>query len=117
MKHVGSILGAALAGLFVFGIWGRFAGAYGIAGGWFAGLAIISIMWFMNHFIGIINNDGAWVDLGLGVGVAGTASGGFANGWDTVPASFPTLGLVLLGAICGGITAGLIQNHLASKSN
>ncbi|PKM51183.1 MAG: hypothetical protein CVV02_07445 [Firmicutes bacterium HGW-Firmicutes-7] len=117
MKHVGSILGAALAGLFVFGVWGRFAEAYGIGGGWFAGLAIISIMWFLNHFVGLINNDGAWVDLGLGVGVAGTTSGAFANGWDTVSASFPTLGLVLLGACCGGITAGLFQKYQASKAN
>ncbi len=38
---------------------GAFAGEYGIGGGWFAGFAIIGTMWFMNHWIGLINNDGA----------------------------------------------------------
>ncbi|PKM94491.1 MAG: hypothetical protein CVU84_10515 [Firmicutes bacterium HGW-Firmicutes-1] len=117
MKHVGTILGAALAGLFVFGVWGKFAAAYGIGGGWFAGLAIISIMWFMNHFVGLINNDGAFVDQGLAVGIAGTTMGGFNDGFDTIAASFPTLGLVLLGACCGGITAGLFQKYQANKAN
>lgn len=117
MKHVGTILGAAIAGIFVMSVWGAFAGEYGIGGGWFAGLIIISIMWFMNHFVGIINNDGALVDMAAGISVAGTTRDGFMNGWDKVANSLPTLGLVILGGICGAITAGLLQNHLASKSN
>ncbi len=116
MKHVGTFLGTAIAGIFVMSVWGAFAGAYGIAGGWFAGFAIISGMWFLNHFVGIINNDGAFVDMACGIAVAGTTRDGFMNGWDKVGAAAPTLGLVVLGGICGGITAGLIQNHLA-KSN
>lgn len=116
MKHVGTILGTAIAGIFVMSVWGAFAGEYGIGGGWFAGFAIISIMWFMNHFIGIINNDGAFVDMACGIAVAGTTRDGFMNGWDKVANAFPTMGLVVLGGICGGIAAGLIQNYLA-KSN
>lgn len=51
---------------------GAFAEAYGIFGGWFAGLAIISIMWFMNHFLGLVANEGAFVDMAAGIAVTGT---------------------------------------------
>lgn len=105
MKHFGTILGTAIAGMFVMSVWGEFAGAYGIAGGWFAGFAIISIMWFVNHFIGIINNDGAWVDMALGIGVAGTSRGIFENGMQAGIDSLPTLGLVILGGLAGGYCA------------
>ena len=49
-ENLSSIIGFAIAGIFVMSVWGAFAEAYGIFGGWFAGLMIISIMWFMNHF-------------------------------------------------------------------
>jgi len=60
MKHLGTIVGAAIAGMFVMSVWGELAGAYGLVGGWFAAFIIIGVMWFMNHFVGLINNDGAW---------------------------------------------------------
>lgn len=116
MKHLGTIVGAAIAGMFVMSVWGAFAGAYGIAGGWFAGFVIISTMFMMNHFVGIHNNDGAWVDMALGIGVAGTARGVFEAGTIQVFIdSVPTLIVVSIGGIIGAIVAGLFQNTILKK--
>lgn len=113
MKHLGTILGAAIAGIFVFGVWGEFASAYGIAGGWFAGFIIIGTMWFLNHFVGIHNNDGAWVDMAVGIGVAGTMMGVFNEGISAGIASIPTLAVVIFGGVVGGFTAYKLEQHLA----
>ncbi|SHK54145.1 Lin0368 family putative glycerol transporter subunit [Tepidibacter formicigenes] len=118
MKHLGTIIGTAIAGMFVMGVWGAFAGAYGIAGGWFAGLMIIGVMWYMNHYIGIVNNEdgAAWIDMALGIAVAGTTRDAFmAGNFAPIASSMPTLIIVILGGITGGVTAGLLQKHVLNK--
>lgn len=119
MKHIGTILGTCIAGLFVMSVWGAFVGEHGIGGGWFAGLIIIGSMWYLNHFLGLIDNPGAFVDMALGIGVAGFMRDVFANwseaGIQTAVDSFPTLGVVMLGGICGGIAAVLVERQMAAK--
>lgn len=115
MKHLGTILGTAIAGIFVMSVWGAFAETYGIGGGWFAGLAIIGTMWFLNHYIGIHNNDGAWVDMALGIGMAGTMKDVFKGGIEAGIASMPTLLVVLAGGIFGGLAAYKLEVYLAKK--
>lgn len=117
MKHLGTIIGTCIAGMFVMSVWGAFASKYGIGGGWFAGFAIIGTMWFLNHFVGIHNNDGAWVDMALGIGTAGFMRVVFIEGVPAGVASLPTLLVVILGGIVGGVTAAQIQKYLASKAN
>lgn len=116
MKHVGAICGFAIAGMFVMSVWGAFAGAYGIGGGWFAGFCIISIMWFLNHFVGIIDNPGSWVDMALGIGICGTMRDVFLFGGQAGVDSLPTLICVLIGGILGGVTAVGIEKYLAKKN-
>lgn len=115
MKHVGTILGTAIAGMFVMSIWGAFANAYGIGGGWFAGLIIIGTMWFLNHFVGVTNNDGAWVDMAVGIGVAGTMRDVFMKGGSAFTDSLPTLLIVIAGGIAGGLAAVALEKHLAKN--
>ncbi len=115
MKHLGTIIGTAIAGMFVMSVWGAFATEYGIGGGWFAGFAIIGTMWFLNHFVGIHNNDGAWVDMALGIGVAGTMKDVFNNGISAGVAALPTLAVVIIGGIVGGLTAYKLEVYLASQ--
>lgn len=115
MKHVGTILGTAIAGMFVMSVWGEFASQYGIGGGWFAGFAIIGTMWLMNHFVGILNNDGAFVDMATGIGMAGLMRGVFEQGPAAGAASLPTLAVVLLGGACGGFMAFKLEKMLAEK--
>ena len=115
MKNLGSIIGFAIAGIFVMSVWGAFAEAYGIFGGWFAGLMIISIMWFMNHFLGLVANEGAFVDMAAGIGIAGTMKDVFLNGVEAGIASLPTLLFVVIGAIIGGTCAVAVEKYWAEK--
>ncbi|WIW70193.1 Lin0368 family putative glycerol transporter subunit [Anaerosinus gibii] len=115
MSALRTIVGTAIAGIFVMSVWGAFSNAYGIGGGWFAGFMIISIMWFMNHFVGIMHNPagGAWVDMALGIAICGTMRDVFMAG-SVVPLmeSIPTILVVVLGGITGGITAVTFQKNI-----
>jgi hypothetical protein len=115
MKSLGSIIGFAIAGIFVMSVWGAFAGAYGIFGGWFAGLAIISIMWFLNHFLDLTANEGAFVDMAAGIGICGTLKDVFLNGVGAGIASLPTLAFVAIGAVLGGLAAVAVEKMWAEE--
>ncbi len=106
-----------IAGLFVGSVWGAFAGKYGIAGGWFAALILIGPLWFMNHYVGLITNegDGSFVDMGLGIGVACFMRDAFKLGVSSTMESLPTLLLVATGAVIGGIAAASIERHMAKE--
>lgn len=114
LKRLGIILGSAIAGIFVMSVWGAFASAYGIGGGWFAGFIIIGPMWYMNHYLGILSNEGAWIDMALGIGVAGTMRDVFLHGGQAFTSSLPTLILVIAGGITGGITAAMLEKHIVN---
>ena len=115
MRHLGTVIGTAVAGMFVMSVWGEFVGAYGIGGGWFAGLVIIGTMWFLNHCIGIHNNDGAWVDMALGIAVAGMMRSVFESGIKAGIDSLPTLLVTLVGGAVGGFTAYKLEVYLANR--
>ncbi|MDF2547825.1 MAG: hypothetical protein K0R93_2723 [Anaerosolibacter sp.] len=112
MKNIQTVIGGAIAGIFVMSVWGEFAESYGIVGGWIAALIIIGTMWFLNHHIGILHNpeEGAWVDMALAIGVCGTLRPVFSAGSITpLIDSMPTLIVVILGGLAGGIMAAMIQ--------
>lgn len=120
MRQLGSFIGGAIAGMLVFGIWPQMWGTYGIFGGWVAGFFIISICWFVNHYVGIIDNqpDAAFVDMACGVATAGTVWLMVKNGLPLGPA-IPTIMLALIGGSIGGLTAGAITKSMneAQKSS
>jgi hypothetical protein len=118
MKFLRSTLGFMCVGLLVGGAWGSFSAAYGIAGGWFAALAIIGPMWFMNHYVGLITNesDGSFIDMGLGVGIACFTRDLFNLGASSAAQSLPTLALVAVGAVIGGVVAAAVEKHMAQQS-
>lgn len=114
MKYVTTIIGSAICGALVFGIWPEMWKSYGIMGGWLAATIVISITWFMNHWLGTIRNpDGRiWVDQGWAVGSSGTAWAVVRFGADFVEA-MPTLILCLIGGALGGIAAAAAKNHIS----
>ena len=114
MKFLRSTIGYMIAGMIVMSVWGAFADAYGIGGGWFAALIIIGPMWFMNHYLGLIKHDAdsAFVDMGLGIAFAGIFRDAFINGFDTLSSSVPTFLLVSLGAALGGFVAAKIEEDM-----
>jgi len=115
MKNIGSIIGFAIAGIFVMSVWGAFVEAYGIFGGWFAAVIIISIMWFMNHFLGLVANEGAAVDMAAGIAITGTLRDVFLKGVQAGIDSLPTLAFVAIGAVIGGVAAVAIEKMWAEK--
>lgn len=117
MRHLGTIIGTAIAGMFVMSVWGKFAEAYGIGGGWFAGFMIIGTMWFLNHHVGLHHNNGAWVDMALGIGVAGTMRGVFENGMQVGVDALPTLLWVVVGGILGGLAAVAVEKTLKPNTD
>jgi hypothetical protein len=116
MKFLRSVLGYAIAGMFVMSVWGPMASleSFGIIGGWFAAFAIIGPMWFLNHYVGVIphDSDSGFVDMAAGIGVAGVMRDAFGLGFETLTATLPTLGLVILGGIIGGFLAAKVEESM-----
>ncbi|MCT4544799.1 MAG: hypothetical protein N4A63_14785 [Vallitalea sp.] len=116
MRQLGTFIGSMIAGILVFSVWGKLAGDYGLIGGWLAALFTIGLSWSLCHYVGTIyNRDGAaWVDLGLPVGVAGTTMGMF-NG-QPLGNALPTLAVLIIGAILGGVAAAIVTDSM-EKAN
>jgi hypothetical protein len=117
MKALRGILGYMIAGLLVGGAWGGL-GSVGLFGGYAAAIIIIGPMWYMNHYVGLIENEegAAWVDMALGIAVACTMRDVFMKGGSAFVDATPTLALVLLGAVIGGVTAALIEKDMEKKA-
>lgn len=117
MKFLRSLIGFMIAGMLVMSIWDSFVSAYGIFGGFFAAFIIIAPMWFMNHYVGLIQNeDGhAFVDMALGIGITGLARDFFMKGSHEFITSLPTLLLMIFGAIIGGIVAAAIEKDMEQE--
>lgn len=118
MKFLRSTLGYMIAGMLVMSIWDGFAGPYGIFGGYFAAFIIIGPMWFMNHYVGLIDNpdDAAFVDMAVGIGITGIFRDLFRFGAAEFVASMPTLLLVIIGAIIGGLVAAAIEKNMEKQA-
>ncbi|MBP3040903.1 hypothetical protein J9303_15555 [Bacillaceae bacterium Marseille-Q3522] len=114
MKFLRGVIGYCIAGMLVMSVWGPLSGDYGILGGYIAAFIIISPMWFMNHYVGLINNENesAWVDMALGIAICGTMRDTFMNGGDVLVDSLPTLSFVAIGAIVGGVAAAYIEKDM-----
>jgi hypothetical protein len=114
-RQLGTMVGAAIAGVFVFNIWPILAGteALGDAGGWLGGLLIVGFIWTVNHYIGAVHTPegGVAIDMAVGIAVAGTMNGVFAG--LPISNSLPTLLWVAVGAVLGGIFAAFVKNGLA----
>ena len=124
MKFFRGVVGYTIAGMIVMSVWGPlttfFSGSPAsiLFGGIFAAFFIIGPMWFMNHFLGLVHHssDSAFVDMGLAIGICGTMRDVFMsnNGMQLLVDTIPTLGLVIVGAIAGGIVSGLILKDMAN---
>jgi len=66
-------------------------------------------MWFMNHFLELVANEGAFVDIAAGIAVTGTLRDVFLNGPQAGIDSLPTLAFVAIGAVLAGVTAVAIE--------
>ncbi|MBX8935535.1 Lin0368 family putative glycerol transporter subunit [Enterococcus gilvus] len=117
MKFLRSMVGYMIAGTIVMSVWNEL-GSFGIFGGYLAAGIIIGPMWFMNHYLNLTGNedDAAFVDMGLAIGVCGIARDSFMHGASAFSASLPTIALVVVGAALGGIVAAAFEKSVAKET-
>lgn len=117
-KYLSTFIGSAICGGFAFGIWPEMWKSYGLLGGWFAAVLIISIMWYMNHYKGAILNPAGkiWLDQGWAIGAAGITWGvvRFRGELSAVLSALPTLAFCIIGGILAGLAVWLVRS---SKEN
>ncbi|MGL4293604.1 MAG: Lin0368 family putative glycerol transporter subunit [Bacteroidales bacterium] len=118
-KYLSTFVGSAICGGFAFGIWPELWKTYGLIGGWAAATLIIGIMWYMNHYNGMIRNPEGkiWLDQGWCIGSAGIAwgivrfQGDLSAFWD----AFPTLVYCLIGGALAGVAVAVIRKTQAKQ--
>lgn len=117
MKFFRSTIGFMIAGVLVMSIWDSLVGDHGRLGGFLAAFVIIAPMWFMNHRVGLIKNEEghAFVDMALAIGLTGIARDFFIKGSDAFVGSIPTILLLSLGAIIGGLVAATIEKDMEAE--
>jgi len=69
----------------------------------------------LNHFLGLVANEGAYVDMAAGIAITGTLRDVFLKGVQAGIDSVPTLVFVAIGAAIGGITAVAIEKMWAER--
>ena len=120
MKHFSSLIGAAICGALVFSVWPEMWKTYGIIGGWLTAAIVISITWYMNHWVGVIDNPAGklWVDQAWAVGTAGIAWAlvRFQGDFTAFKSCLPTLTLCLIGGALAGLAASQVRKQLNRAS-
>ena len=123
-RRLTTLIGGAIVGALSFGVWPEMWKTYGIMGGFLTATFVIGISWYMNHWLGVIDNpEGTlWVDQGLPIFGAGVAWG-IVRFWPLDPAAdglaycrgalakiWPTLVCCVVGGALAGVAA-----HFAKK--
>lgn len=119
-RHLGTFIGGMIVGSLSFGVWPEMWKSYGIMGGFLTATFVIGIAWFMNHYLGVIENPPGklWVDQGLPILGAGISWGvvrfwpetdGFAYMCSALYKTWPTLVFCLLGGALAGWAAHLVK--------
>lgn len=123
MRGFSTFIGSAICGALVFAIWPEMWKSYGIMGGWLAATILISICWYMNHWLGIIDNPQGkiWVDQGWAVLAAGVAWALVRfpeTSWSSAGDKFqqflkclPTVLCCFIGGGLAGIAAAYVKKH------
>ena len=76
-RHFSTAIGGAICGAACFAVWPELWKSYGFMGGFMAATIIISIMWYFNHGLGVVENPNGkiWVDQGFAISAAGIVWG------------------------------------------
>lgn len=119
MKFLRGMIGFCIAAILLNGLWGIFTNYFGIFGSWIAAFIITGTMWFMNHHLGLIENEknDAFIDMALGIGVCSLMKDTFKYGIVGLVSSMPTFVFITIGAVSAGVVAGLIEKDIVKKRN
>ena len=108
MKFLRSMVGYTIAGTIVMSVWNEL-GSFGIFGGYLAAGIIIGPMWFMNHYLNLTGNEDD------AIGICGIARDTFMQGSSVLTDALPTIALVIVGAVIGGIVAAAFEKSVAKE--
>ncbi|MBQ9431722.1 MAG: electron transporter RnfD [Kiritimatiellae bacterium] len=122
-RNFTTLIGGAIVGSLSFGVWPEMWKTYGIMGGFLTATFVIGISWYMNHWLGVIENpDGKlWVDQGLPIFGAGVAWGvvrfwpldpsasGWSYCWGALAKIWPTLVCCIIGGSLAGVAAHIAK--------
>lgn len=119
MKFFKSIIGFILAGVLFNKLWIIFTEKFGISGGWIAALVLVAPLWFLNHYIGLIENDKehAFLDMAFGVAVANLTYELLTKGVSNFSKSIPTFLCVIIGSILGGLFSALVEKYNKARKD
>ena len=111
-KHLSTFIGGAIVGSLSFGIWPEMWKTYGIMGGFLTATVVIGIMWYMNHWLGVMDNPKGklWIDQGFPIAASGIVWGlvrFYPNSQFTH--IFPTLICCLIGGALAGWAAHAVK--------
>lgn len=112
-RHLSTFIGGAIVGSLSFGIWPEMWKTYGIMGGFLTATVVIGIMWYMNHWLGMVENPSGkiWVDQGFAVSAAGIVWG--VVRFDAVLAqALPTFICCAIGGILAAAAAVVVKRVL-----
>jgi len=95
-----TIAGGFIFPFMIYMMWGKMVDTWGAIGGWMAAGFIVGTAWTLNHGVGLIVQQGAWIDMawaaGIGLFVASVLDGSsFSKG-------AVNYGYSILGGILGG---------------
>ena len=112
MRLLTTVVGGAICGALVFGVWPEMWKSYGIMGGWLAATIVIGICWYMNHWIGMIWNEPGkiWVDQGWSVCSSGIVWA-IVRFHDEFAQCLPTLVCCLIGGSLAGVLAARVKKR------
>ena len=109
-----STLGFCMAGIVLNTAWSIFVNKYGVKGGWISALVLTGTLWFINHYLGIVENkkEAVFIDMGLAVGLCSLIRDSLLKGISGFLSSMPTFICVLIGGAIAGVLGGYLQKIL-----
>ncbi len=114
IKHISTAIGAAIIGAMGFSIWPVLWQTFGVMGGYLASVLVVTVMFYMNHWCGLMYNEegAAWVDMAWGIALAGVTWGLVKRDMDVEFAkAVPTLIIAICGGIAGGVMGEAVKKH------
>jgi hypothetical protein len=112
-KFVKSTFGFCLSAVVINGFWSIFTDKFGVLGGWISALIFTGTMWFVNHYMGVVENteEAIFIDMALAVGISSVFRDTIVNGSSALFNSMPTLICMIIGGILAGTLVGLIKGR------
>lgn len=115
MKIFRSFIGFFIACTVISANFGQLADLIGPFGGFLAAIILVAPMWFVCHYLNLVDNkpSAVFVDLGIAVGVCCIFRDTLLLGSSAFFEGLPTILLTALGGALGGFASALVEKDMA----